>query len=161
MERLSRESHENLLICILRDWLWALLLLLDMTLSLVQLCESMDCGTQDSLSITRAGSDSRPLSQWCHPTISSSVVRFSCLLSFPASEVFPVSQFFASSGQSILALASASVLAMNIQDWFPLEWTGLISLQSKGLFKSLLQHHSSKASVLQCSVFFMVQLSHP
>ena len=129
MERLSRESHENLLICILRDWLWALLLLLDMTLSLVQLCESMDCGTQDSLSITRAGSDSRPLSQWCHPTISSSVVRFSCLLSFPASEVFPVSQFFASSGQSIGASAPASVL----QGWFPLGLTSWISLHSEGL----------------------------
>ena len=79
----------------------------------------------------RACSNSCPLSQWCHPTISSSVVPFSCLLSFPASGSFPVSQFFTSGGQSIGA--SASVLPMNIQDWFPLGWTGLFSLQSKGL----------------------------
>ena len=69
---------------------------------------------------------------WCHPTISSSVVPFSsCLQSFPASRSFPVSHFFASGGQTIGA--SASVLPMNIQDWFPLGLTGLISLQSKGL----------------------------
>ena len=66
-----------------------------------------------------------PLSRWCHPTISSSVVPFSCLQSFPASGSFPVSQLFASGGQSIGA--SASVLPMNIQDWFPLGLTGLIS----------------------------------
>ena len=75
-----------------------------------------------------------PLSPWCHPTISSSVIPFSSWLqSFPASGSFPVSQFFASGGQSIGASASASVLPMNIQDWFPLGWTGWISLQSKGL----------------------------
>ena len=72
-----------------------------------------------------------------------------------------MSQFFASGGQSIGALASASVLPMNIQDWFPLGWTGWISSQSKGLSKSLLQHHSSKASILQHSAFFIVQLLHP
>ena len=99
------------------------------------------------------------LSQWCHPTISSSVNPFSsCLPSFPASGSFPMSQFFTSEGQSIRA--SASVLPMNIQDWSPLRWTGWISLQSKGL-SSLLQHHSSKASILRCSAFFIVQLSHP
>ena len=82
----------------------------------------------------RACSNSSPLSQWCHPTISSSVIPFSsCLQSFPASGSFPMSQLFASGGQSIGASASASVLPMNIQDWFPLEWTGWISLQSKGL----------------------------
>ena len=75
-------------------------------------------------------SNSCPLSQWCHPTISSSVILFSYLQSFLASGSFPVSQFFASGGQSIGA--SASVLPMTIQDWFPLGWTGLI-LQSKGL----------------------------
>ena len=75
-----------------------------------------------------------PLSRWCHPTISSSTVPFtSRLQSFPASGSFPMSQFFASGGQSIRASASASVLPMNIQDWFPLGWTRLISLQSKGL----------------------------
>ena len=71
-----------------------------------------------------------------------------------------MSLFFASGGQSIGASSAASVLSMNIQDRFPLVWTGWISLQSKGL-KSLLQHHSSKASILQCSAFFTVQLSHP
>ena len=75
-----------------------------------------------------------PLSWWCHPTISSSVIPFStCLQSFPASGSFPMSQLFASGGQSVGASASASVLPMNIQDWFPLAWTGWISLQSKGL----------------------------
>ena len=81
-----------------------------------------------------AYSDSCLSSQWCHPTISSSVIPFSsCLQSFPASGSFPVSRFFASGGQSTGASASASVLPMNIQDWFPLGWTGWISLESKGL----------------------------
>ena len=80
-----------------------------------------------------AYSNSCPSSWWCHPSISSSVVPFSCLQSFPASGSFPLNQFFASSGQSIGVSPSASVLPMNIQDWFPLGWTGLISLQSKGL----------------------------
>ena len=79
-------------------------------------------------------SDSRPSSQWCHPAISSSVVPFSsCLQSFPALGSFQMSQFFSSGGWSIGASASASVLPMNIQDWFPLGLTGLISLLSKGL----------------------------
>ena len=82
----------------------------------------------------RACSNSCPSSRWCHPTISSSVVPFSShLQSFPASGSFPISQFFASGGQSIGASASASVLPMNIQDWPPLGRTGWISLQSKGL----------------------------
>ena len=81
-----------------------------------------------------ACSNSCPLSQWCHPTISSSVVPFSsCLQSFPASGSFPMSWLFASGGKSIGASASASDLPMNIQDWFPLGLTGLISLQSKEL----------------------------
>ena len=71
-----------------------------------------------------------------------------------------MSQFFASEGQSIAALASASVPPMNIQDRFPLGVTGLVTLQSKGLSKSLLQHHSSKASIFWHSAFFMLQLSH-
>ena len=75
-----------------------------------------------------------PLSWWCHPTISSSVVPFSsCPQSFPASGSFQMSQLFASVGQSIGVSASASVLPMNTQDWSPLGWTGWISLQSKGL----------------------------
>ena len=82
---------------------------------------------------SRAYSDSSPSSWWCHPTISSSVIPFaSCLQSFPASGSFQMSQFFALGGQSIGVSASASVLPMNIQDWFPLGWMGWISLQSKG-----------------------------
>ena len=119
-----------------------------------------------------AYSNSCPSRWWCHKTISYSVIPFSsCLQSFPASGTFPVSQFFTSGGQSIGVLASAPDLPMNIQDWSPLGLTGWISLQSKGLsrvfsniqgtLKSLLQHHSSKASILQLSAFFIVQLSHP
>ena len=82
----------------------------------------------------RVYSNSRTLSWWCHPTSSSSVIPLSsCLQSFPASGYFQMSQFFASGGQSIGVSASASLLPMNIQDWFPLGLTGLISLQSKGL----------------------------
>ena len=77
--------------------------------------------------------NSSPLSRWCHPTISSSVVHFSCLKSFPASGSFQMSQFLATGGQSIGVSASPSVLSMNIQDWSPLGWTGWISLQSKEL----------------------------
>ena len=110
--------------------------------------------------IPRAYSDSCPLSCWCHPTISSSVVPFSsCLQSFPASGSFPMSKFFPSGGHSVSA--SALVLPMNIQDWFPLGLTGWIFLAVQGTLKSLIQHHSSKASILQCSAFFIVQLSYP
>ena len=84
----------------------------------------------------------------------------SCLQFFPASGSFLTSQFFSSGGQSIGVSASASVLPVNVQDWFPLGWTGWISLQSKGLSR-VLQHHSSKASILRRSAFFIVQLSHP
>ena len=103
---------------------------------------------QASLSITnsRVYSNSCPLSQWCHPKISSSVVPFSsCPQSFPASGSFQMSHLFASGGQSIGVLASASVLPMNIQDWFPLGWTGWSSLQSNGLsrvfFNTTVQKH--------------------
>ena len=80
----------------------------------------------------RSYSNSYPSCQWCHPTISSSVIPFSRLQSFPASGSFQMSQLFISGGQRIGVSASASVLLMNIQDWFPLGWTGWISLQSKG-----------------------------
>ena len=86
--------------------------------------------------IPKACSNSCPSSQWCHPTISFSVIPFSsCLQSFPTSGSFPMSQFFTSGGQSIGVSASASVLPINIQNWFPLGWTGWISLQSKGLWR--------------------------
>ena len=97
--------------------------------------------------------NSCPLSQWCHPTILSSVVPFSsCPQSFPASGSFQMSQFFASGGQSTGVSASTSVLPMNYQDWSPLGWTGWISLQSKGLsrvFNTTVQKHQ----------FFGAQLS--
>ena len=105
--------------------------------------------------------NSSPLSRWCNPTISSSVVPFSfCLQSFPASGFFQMSQLIASGGQSIGVSASTSVLPMNTQGWSPLGWTGWISLQSKGLSRVFSKHHSSKASILRHSAFFIVQLLH-
>ena len=118
---------------------------------------------QASLSITNSGvyPNSCSLSWWCHPAISSSVVPFSsCSQSLPASESFPMSQLFTWGGQRTGVSALASFLTKKSQGWSPSEWTGWISLQSKGL-SSLLQHHSSKASILWCSAFFTVQLSHP
>ena len=98
--------------------------------------------------------NSCPSSQWCHPTISYSVVPFSSYLqSFPASGSFPMSQFFSSGGQSTGASASTSVLPMNIQDWFPLGWTGWISLQSKGLSRVI------SNTTVQKYQFFGAQLS--
>ena len=99
------------------------------------------------------GSDSCPLSRWCYLTISSSVALFSCPQSFPASGSFPVSWLFASGGQIIGASASASVLPMNSQDWFPLGWTGWISLQSKGLSRVFCN------TTIQKHQFFSAQLS--
>ena len=100
-----------------------------------------------------ACSNSRPSSQWCHPTILSSIVSLSShLQSFPASGSFQMSQFFSSSDQSTGVSASASVLPMNIQDWFPLRLTRLLSLQSKGLSRV---HHTT----VQKHKFFSVQLS--
>ena len=110
---------------------------------------------QASLSITNSQSCSTscPLNWWCHPTISSSVTPFSsCFQSFPASGSFPMSQFFATGGQCIGALASALVLPMNIEDWFPLGWTGLI-LPSKGLSRVV------SNTTVQKHQFFGAQLS--
>ena len=98
--------------------------------------------------------NSCPLSRWCHPAISSSVVPFSsCLQSFPASEPFPMSQLFSSSGQSIGASGSALVLPMNTQDWSPLEWIGWTSLKSKGLSRVF------SNTTVQKHQFFGAQLS--
>ena len=103
---------------------------------------------------SRSCSNSCLSSQWCHPITSSSVVPFSsCLQSFPASGSFPMSQFFPSGGQSIGASASASVLPMNIHDWFPLGLTGWISLQSKGLSRVF------SNTTVQKHQFFSAQLS--
>ena len=113
-------------------------------------------------SIPGAYLNSCPSNQWCLPTISSSVIPFSFhLQSFPALGSFLMRQFFASGGQSIGVSASTLVLPMNSQDWFSfrIDWFDLLAIQ--GTLKSLLQHHSLKASILQCSTFFIVQLSHP
>ena len=109
----------------------------------------------------RVYSNSCPSSWWCHPAISSSVTLFSsCFHSFPASGSFPVSQLFASGGESIQVSASASVRPMNSQDWSPLGWAGWISLQSKGLSRvfpnTTLQKHPFFGAQLSS-----VQLSHP
>ena len=102
----------------------------------------------------RVYSNSCPLSRWCHPTISSFVVPFfSCLQSFWASGSFQISQFFASGGQRTGASASASVLPVDIQGWFPLGWTGWISLQSKGLSRVF------SSTTVQKYQFFCAQLS--
>ena len=109
----------------------------------------------------RVHPNSCALSRWCHPAILSSVVPFSsCPQSPPASGSFPMSQLFAWGGLSFGVSASTSVLPMNTQDWsFRMDWLDLLAVQ--GTLKSLLQYHSSKASILQCSAFFTVQLSHP
>ena len=102
----------------------------------------------------RVDLNSFPSTRWCHPAISSSVVPFSsCLQSFSTSGSFPVSQFFTSGSQSIGVSASASVLPMNIQDWFPLGWLGWISLQSKGLSRVF------SNTTVQKHQFFSTQLS--
>ena len=118
--------------------------------SCLTLCDPMDFSTpgfpvHHQLS-ELAQTHIHPTGWRCHPVISSSVIPFSfCPQSFPASGSFPISQFFASRGQSIGASASASVLPMNIQDCFPVGWTGLDLLAVQGTLKSLLQQHSSKA----------------
>ena len=101
----------------------------------------------------RVYSNSCPLSQWCHPAISFSVVPSSCPQSLPASESFPMSQLFAWGAQSIGVSASASVLSMNTSGWSPLEWTGWISLQSKGLSRVF------SNTTVQKHQFFGTQLS--
>ena len=107
----------------------------------------------------RVHSDSYPSSQWCHPTISSSVVPFSsCPQSLPASKYFPMSQLFAWGGQSTGVSDLASFLPKNTQDWSSLEWTCWISLQSKGLSRVF---SNTAVQKLRLSAFFTVQLSHP
>ena len=102
-----------------------------------------------------------PLSRWCHPTISFSVIPFSsCLQSFPASGSFQKSQLFASGGQSTRVSASTSVLPMNIEDWFPLVWACWISLESKGLSR-VFSNTTIQSINFQHAAFFIVQLSHP
>ena len=108
----------------------------------------------------RVCSNSCPLSQWCHPTISSSAASFPLPQSFPVSGPFPMSGFFTSGGQIIGASASASILPVNTGlISFRMDWLDLLAVQEA--LKSLLQHYSSKASILWRSAFFTVQLSHP
>ena len=111
--------------------------------------------------ISRACSNSCPLSQWCHPTISSSVISSSCLWFFPASGSFPMSQFFTSGGQKYWSF-SFSISPSNEYSGlisFRMDWLDLLEVQ--GTLKSPLQHHNSKAWILLRSAFFIVQLSHP
>ena len=132
------------------------------TQSCLTLCDSINCSTArlpyPSLS-PRVCSNSCPSSRWCHPIISSSVIPFSShLQSFPASGSFRMSQFFASGSQRIGVSASASVLPMNIQDWFPVGWTGWISLQSKRLSRvfsntTVQKHQFLSAQLSVCHKF--------
>ena len=122
------------------------------------LCDPMDCSMPGfpvhHQLLELAQTHIHPTGWRCHPVISSSVIPFSfCPQSFPASGSFPISQFFASRGQSIGASASASVLPMNIQDWFPLQWTDWISLQCKGLSRVF------SNTTVQKHQFFGTQLS--
>ena len=120
--------------------------------SCLTICDPMDTRLPYPSPTPGACSNSCPSSQWCHPTNLSSVIPFSsCLQSFPASGSFLMTQFFTSGGQSIGA--SASVLPMNSQDWFPLGWTGWISLQSKGLSRVF------SNTTVQKHQFFGAQLS--
>ena len=112
-------------------------------------------GKSKKVNTPGAYSNSCPLIHWCHPTISSSVIPFSsCLQSFPASGSFPMSQFLISGGQCITPSNEYSGLIS-----FRIEWFDLLAVQ--GTLKSLLQHHSSKASIFQHSALIIVQLSHP
>ena len=129
--------------------------------SRVQLFATPWTARQASLSIINSQSLLKLMSiRWCHPTISSSVFPFSSHhQSFPASGSFLRKQYFASGGQSTRVSALASVLPMNIQDWFPLGWTGWISLLSKGVSSPLAPQF--KSIIRWRSDFFTVQVSHP
>ena len=123
--------------------------------SCLTLCNPMDCSTPPCPSPSpRVYSNSCPSSQWCHPNISSSAVPFSCPQSLPASKSFPMSQLFTWGGQSTGVSALASFLPKKSQGWSPsgMDWLDLLAVQ--GTLKSLLQHHSSKASILRRSAFF-------
>ena len=127
------------------------------------LCDPMHCHMPVFLSITNpeACSNSCPSSRWCHQNISAYAIPFfSCLQSFPTSGSFPMNQFFASGGQSIGVSASVSVLPINIQDLFPLGWTGWISLQSKGLTRVFSNTTVQKHQFLGAQLSYIVELSH-
>ena len=145
-----------------------------LTISSVQLLSNVQlfatpwiAARQASLSITNSqrSLNSCPLSRWCHPAISSSVIPFSCPQSFPAVGSFPMSQLFAWGGQSIGVSAAASVLPVNTQDWSPLGWTSWISLQSKELSRvfsnTTVQKHKFFGTQLSSLSNSHIQLSHP
>ena len=129
------------------------------------LCDPVDCSTPDFPDFCHLPEFAQTHVHWVgddiQPSCPLSSLFSSCLQSFPASGSFLMSWLFASHGQSIGASASGSVLAMSIQGWFPLWWTGWISLQSKGLSRVFTSTNSSKAWIPWHSAFFMVQLSHP
>ena len=128
------------------------------TQSCSTLCDHIDCSTPGFPVHHQHPEMVQTYAHWVvHPTISSLSSRSPAFSLSPASGSFPVSQFLASSGQSTGASPSVSVLLMNIQNWFPfrIDWFDLLAVQ--GTLKSLLQHYSSKPSVLQCSAFFLVQ----
>ena len=128
----------------------------------LQLHESQHARPPCPPPIPRVHSDSHPSSQWCHHAISSSVIPFSsCPQSLPASQSFPMSQLFTWGGQSTGLIDLASVLPKNIQGWSPSEWTGWISLQSKGLSRVFSNTTVQMHQFFQRSAFFRVQLSHP
>ena len=138
-----------------------------LSLSWVQLCDPIDCSTPVFPVHHQLLELAQTHVQWVwegshHSPISSSVIPFfSCLQSFPISGFFPMSQFFTSGGQSIGVSALASVLPMNIQDWFPLGWTCWISLKSKGLSTVFSNTTVQKHKFFSAQVFFIIQLSHP
>ena len=166
---LNRTLLQCVSVCVLGGWIWmqkvsmqqrTSVLLHPISVQSLSVSNSVTPWTealQVSLSITN--SNSCPYSWWCHPTISSSVIPFSsCLQSFSASWSFPMSQFFTSGGQSFSFSISPSNEYSGLIP-FRMDWLDLLAVQ--GTLKSLLQHHSSKASILQCSAFFTVRLSHP
>ena len=160
-EQMKKQRHSNLL----HDMWICLHISSVQSLSHVRLLATpWTVARQAFLSITNSWSPPKPMSiesmmPYNHLILCRPLLLLPSI--FPSIRSFQMSQLFASGGQSIGVSASASVLPMNIQDWSPLGRTGWISLQSKGLSKSLLQHHSSKASILRCSAFFTIQLSQP
>ena len=122
------------------------------SLSHIRLCDPLDCSMPASSVLHHLPEFAQTHVHWLSDAIQPSVTSFSCTKSFPATGSFPMSQLFTPGSQSIGVSGSASISPVNIQDWLPLGWTGLIDLLAvQGTLKSLLQNHSSKASVLQCS----------
>ena len=131
------------------------------TKSCPTLCDPMNCSMTDFPVLHHLPEFAQAYVHWCHPTISSSIVPFSCPQSFPASGSFPMSQLFVSGGQSIRASATASVLPVNIQGWFPLGLTGLISCLSKGISRVFPRTTIQKHWFFGAQPSMKFQLTHP